>query len=363
VKEQLVEWDPATGVVHTPPQQFFLELTKRCNMTCVQCTRDYGAPWAGKEPDLSWEAIERLMPWLHRARFVNLNIVGEPLLARHFDRTVAELARGQCQVNFNTNGLLLTEQRCRKLIEQGVWSVAISIDGMHSNQAIRGVPWEAIVERVLLFDRIKREMGAERPYLALSYTLMKRNLEELPVLLRHVLPRAKIDAVHVQPLLVFYETTRGENVYAANDVDRLVATCREICSAHDSRLVLFRSGFNEDERSRKDTLRELGPASETLGCSDPFFEVKIYSDGTLNACAFGRSPGFDIERDDFGEIWNGPWYRELRLALAARRFEGECATCPYVNGCELHQLTPLRPGTRHSQEARFLRDRAHEAAP
>jgi MoaA/NifB/PqqE/SkfB family radical SAM enzyme len=373
--------------VHTPPQQVFLELTSRCNLACLHCSTDYGLP-GPRQKDLDPAIVERLMPWLERARFVNLNVVGEPLLASSLDSVAGRLAGAGVEVSFNTNGLLLSERRSEHLVRQGVHSISVSFDGTSFNEALRGVSWEVVRDRLVAIDAAKRRLGAVKPHLAVAYTLMKSNLPELVPLLEHLLPRVHLHAVHLQPLVVFYETLRSENVYDAPAVDATVERARELCAAHGTELVLFRSQFSQDERSPELTeqLRELGPFSTRLGCTDPFHEIKVRADGRLDACSFGRctdpfheikvradgrldacsfgrSPDVNLADTDLGEVWNGPWYRELRLALAAGCFEGLCAKCPYINGCALNQLTPLRPGVHHSKADRLRLWRARRELP
>ncbi|MEM7206091.1 MAG: radical SAM protein [Planctomycetota bacterium] len=355
LKEQRIDWDPATGVVNTPPQQVFLELTTRCNLACLHCSKDYGLPEAGNKQELDPAIIERLMPWLERARFVNLNVVGEPMLARSFGDVTRRLAQAGVDVSFNTNGLLLSEKRAENLVRDGVQSVAVSFDGTSFNMPLRGVGWETVRDGLVNLDEAKRRLGSDLPHLALAYTLMRSNLSELVPLLDDVLPRVRLHAVHIQPLVVFYETLRGENIYEATAVDECVERARALCTSHGTELVLFRSQFSQDERSADLTeqIRELGPFSPELGCTDPFHEIKVRADGSLDACSFGRRVDVNLAERDLGEIWNGPWYRQLRLALAAGRYEGICAKCPCIHGGAMNQLTPLRPGVHHSKAARL----------
>jgi MoaA/NifB/PqqE/SkfB family radical SAM enzyme len=363
LKEESVDYDPETGICHTPPRQVFLELTARCNLACVHCSRDYGLPGSDQLPELTLEQLEALAPWLEAAQFVNLNIVGEPLLYPHFDEAVRLAGRGGAEVAFNTNGLLLDERRSRFLVEYGLRSVVISFDGRELNQRVRGVGWEKLRDRLITLDRVKREMGADEPLIGLAYTLMKSNLRELPQLLEEVLPHADVHAVHVQPLLVFWETLRDENIYEAQAVDEVVAEARAICAAHDTELTLFRSSFSQDERDLSEAVRQLGPASERFGCIDPCFEVKILADGKVMSCSYGRQGGARVGDVPLDEIWNSPWYRALRRDLYAKRYTDACVHCPYVHGCTRSQLDSLQSGLHHSREARFREEGAGTAPP
>jgi len=356
LKEALIDYDPGSGRMNRPPQQVFLEVTGRCNLACVHCSRDYGRPEAALEQDLPLETIESLRPWLESARFVTLSVVGEPLLAPRFDEIVRRACAGTAEVSFNTNGLLLTDRRCDFLVAQGVHSIAVSFDGMESNWRVRGVRYEVLRDRFLALAAARERARSALPHLAVAYTLMRHNVRELPRLLADLLPRCRVDAIHVQPLVVFYETLRGENVYEEEAVDETVARCRELCARHGTELVLFRSQFRQDERhlDRDKLVRELGPSSPVYGCTDPFFEVKIHSTGQVISCSYGLSSGDNLRDKELDEIWNGPWYRALRQRLYAHIFAGRCEHCPFLHGSAANQLDPLRPGVHHSREARFL---------
>jgi len=356
LKDRLIDYDPATGRVNGPPQQIFLEVTGRCNLACVHCPKDYGSPAAAFETDLPLATVRRLQPWLERTRFVNLNMVGEPLVAPHFDEIVRLSCSGSAEVSFNTNATLFTERRCALFVERGVHSIAVSFDGLDSHERVRGVKYEAVRERLLLLARARDRAGSERPHIAIAYTLMRSNTRELPRLLADLLPRVRVHAVHVQPLVVFYETLRGENAYDEPAVDEVLAACRDLCARHGAAFTLFRSQFAQDERHRdaRELRQELGPFSEVYGCTDPFFELKIRSTGEVVACSYGLTSGANVHDRDLDEIWNSGWQRELRKRLYAKVYAGACTHCPYVHGGAENQLDPLRPGVHHSRAERFL---------
>src|SRR5262245_54092236 len=211
-KDDLVDYDPETGICRTTPRQLFLELTPRCNLACVHCPKDYGLPHPG-DADMSRETLEALRPWLFAANSVNLNMVGEPLLAARFGHALDLCAVGSAAVGFNTNGLLLHDAMCERIVAARVHSVVVSIDGVETHEAVRGVPFTVVAGRLENLHRAKLRAGSDLPHLGIAYTLMRRNLHELPRALADLLPRVPIDYVHVQPLIVFYETLRGQNVY------------------------------------------------------------------------------------------------------------------------------------------------------
>lgn len=355
LKEALVDYDSTTGRTHSPPRHVFLELSSHCNLACVHCSKDFGSDEGYPTRHMSPETLERVLPWVHGARFVNLNMVGESMLSPHYDRALARCSEGGAELSINTNGLLMTDRRCDELVARGVHSVTVSIDGTDANRAIRGVSYGRLRGRVIALAAARERAGSDLPHIALACTLMRRTLPELPALLADLLPRARIHAVHLQPLVVFYEALRAENVYGAPELGPVLERCRRTAERHGTRLVLFRSNLDGDERRHpgRDGAGQLGEVSPRYGCIDPFYEIKIRSDGTVMSCSYGREGGFDVNVHGLDEIWNGPWYRRLRRDLHAGRFRGECSRCPYVFGCLENQLDHVRPGVRHSREHRL----------
>lgn len=359
LKESLVDYDAATGRMRSTPQQIFIETSSRCNLKCVHCPKDFGSDLGHPQLDLPLETINRLDPWLRAARFVNLNMVGEPMVSPHFDKIVEICGAGDAEVSFNSNGLLLTDARCQLLIEHGVHSIAVSIDGTDSMMPIRGVPHTAVIDRLVQLDEAKRRAGSETPHIALAYVMMRRNALELPKLLRQLLPRVHLHAIHIQPLVIYYETLRGENIYDCDVANDAVEEAREVANQHGVLFSVFRSSSSEDERhedkAHDEGLGQLGQHSEEFGCIDPFYEIKVRSTGEIMACSYGQMPGFHVHRMELDEIWNHEWYRGLRQRLYSKEFSGPCEGCPYVHGCSTNQLDALRPGIHHSQEERFFR--------
>ncbi|HEU4417402.1 MAG TPA: radical SAM protein [Planctomycetota bacterium] len=352
-KDELVDYDPATGVCRTTPRQVFLELTPRCNLACVHCSKDYGLPHP-EDRDMSAATLQTLAPWLLQANSVNLNLVGEPLIAEQFDAALALCARGTASVGFNTNGLGLTPATCDRIVAARVDSVVVSIDGLESNLPIRGVPYAILRDRLLALHAAKVRAGSALPHLGVAMTLMRRNLHELPRLLADLLPRVPLDYVHLQPLIEFWETMRGQNPYLQPEAADVVRRARAQAGAHGVELTLFRSNLLGDEAEGHDgEALQLGQRSSRFGCNDPFYEVKVLASGAVQSCSWGLAGGFDVNTTPLDSIWNSDWYRSLRMRLWRREFTDRCHGCPYVFGSPVNQTSSLQAGVEHSRAARF----------
>jgi len=165
-----------------------------------------------------------------------------------------------------------------------------------------------------------------------------------------------IDRVHIQPLIIYYESLIPENIYETPGVGEVLSRCRGIAEKHGRELTLFRSTFEGDERYMADSKGwiQLGSHSERYGCIDPFYEIKIRHDGCVLSCSNGRRGGLNVNDLQLEELWNHAWYRGLRQALYHGVFGGECERCPYIFGSADNQADRVQPGMRHSMEKRFF---------
>lgn len=355
LKEELIDYDPATGRMNSPPRQVFLDLTERCNLACVTCPVDYGRLKTKKQGTMARETIERLYPWIRQALGINLNIVGEPLIHPNFEELLDIHDLPAKNVSFNTNGVAMDERMCRKLVSGPVEAVVVSLDGIESNYPIRGVTYDRIRSNIVNLLDERQRAGNKFPLVGIAYTLMRRNLHELTRVLEDLLPLG-VDSVHVQPLIIYYESLLPENIYETPGVDDVLAECRRIADQHGAQLTLFRSTFDEDERNNESSKcdHQMGAVSKRYGCVDPFFEIKILHTGEVMSCSNGLMGGMNVKDHSLDEVWNHPWYTELRKKLCEGRFEDACKRCPYILGSADHQADRVQPGVRHSNEDRFF---------
>ncbi len=226
-------------------------------------------------------------------------------------------------------------------------------------EAIRGIPYEVVRERLLELDAAKRRAGSKTPHLAIAYTLMRRNAFDLPKVLRDILPRMAIHSIQVHPLVIYYETHVGENIYRCEAVNDILDEAREVAESHGTIFTVIRSSSSQDEQFRGEAEGSMGQHSKSFNCIDPFFQVMVQSTGDIVACLGGKQPGVNVLDTGLEDIWNHPWYAQLRKDLFHGQFNGQfngdCTRCPLVHGSAENQEATLRVGVEHSQAERFHR--------
>ena len=132
-----------------------ISVTDKCNLRCVYCMPEEGLPWLRRDEILSYEEIARIVSAGARAGVRSVRLSGgEPLLRKHLERLVSELAAidGIDDIALSTNGLLLAAQ-LPELKAAGLRRVNVSLDTLREDR------FEAIARRPGL-DAVLRGIDA-----------------------------------------------------------------------------------------------------------------------------------------------------------------------------------------------------------
>lgn len=172
------------STVSRAPHQIQIEITTRCNYTCVMCPHGIGAMQSmiDAPPDL----VDRILNMLDDVETIHPTGTGEPLMADGFWRIVDELkGRAAPKLSFHTNGLLLTEANIDRLALAPIHHVVVSLDAASSNTyaRIRGGNLERIVRNSTNFSR-KVKQQQPNAFLQMSMVLMVENHLEAPDFVR-----------------------------------------------------------------------------------------------------------------------------------------------------------------------------------
>lgn len=157
------------------PKVIAFEVTNRCNLKCVMCPHGIGAIESPRDADMS--LLDALWPGMVQADYVHLNGVGEPMMSKPFWEVVDRLkGKKRPLIEFNTNGLLMTEENVARLLQAPVFGILVSLDAAtpETYQDIRGGNFRtalAGIER--LVANAKKNL-----HIVMTFVLMKRNIQE-----------------------------------------------------------------------------------------------------------------------------------------------------------------------------------------
>src|ERR1035437_5894627 len=178
-------------VTQSKPRLIFWELTKGCNLRCIHCRAS--ATELSSPSDLSTQAARDIIDQIAEVSSPILVLSGgEPL----FRSDIFQLARcgtdKGLRVALATNGTLVTKQVARKIVDNGVKRVAISLDGANAltHDTFRGIP--GAFDAAIAGFRNLKNLGMS---VQINTTIARHNAHQLP----QVLELAKslgADALH-----------------------------------------------------------------------------------------------------------------------------------------------------------------------
>jgi len=117
------------------------ECTLKCNLTCLHCGSECKADSSVKDMPAAdfLKAIDQVTPIVNPNHTTIVFTGGEPLLRKDIEQIGNELYRRGYPWGLVTNGFLLNKQRLESLLNAGLRSITISLDGLeNSHNWLRG---------------------------------------------------------------------------------------------------------------------------------------------------------------------------------------------------------------------------------
>jgi radical SAM protein with 4Fe4S-binding SPASM domain len=323
------------------PREIQVEVTGACNLQCAMCLVSYRPRIGRREGAMCFHTFRALVDELPRLEKVTLQGLGEPLLAPDLERMVAYATERGAKVGFNTNGMLLTRERAHRLVAGGLSWLHVSLDGATATtyESIRdGADFGRVCTNVRGLVEIRRELGAVEPTISLVFVAMRRNIDELPALVR-LAHDLGVDRLFVQNLSHSFSDTDPAGSYA--DIRRFAhaealwqgddAVARQ--RLEEAKAVAAELGF----KLRLPRM-EAQPEEAALarGCDWPFTSVYVTHRGQVQPCCMvmgaDRAVLGDLAEQPFAAIWNDAPYRAFREGLVDGPPPEVCRGCSLYRG-------------------------------
>jgi len=314
-----VEHAARETVLRSYPPRGYLELTTRCNLRCPICTHSHIPP--GDRPAMTLDDVQRLEPALRHMQELRVFGFGESLLVDFLDR-VLDMLPPDCNSVLHTNGLPLTPERGRMLIERGLKTLCFSVDAVdrETYAAIRGGDhFDRVMANAREFLRARREARSDTPFVSFVFVAMRRNIEQLPAFVRTVAEMGA-QAVSVAYLTVYSEEWRNDSLFYHQDL-------AERC-------------FDEAERVGREVGIEVSLPKRFSGadgqdpgrtpCAEPWTFVYFRADGGIAPCCAYNTPYGSWRENDFWDVWNNEAYRHLRRTINTVSEPAFCAECKHI---------------------------------
>ncbi len=302
-----------------PPIRLQVEVTNRCNINCIMCSRHKHALTLG---DISSSLYDKISAISARAQETILFGYGEPLISKAFYELLPRIHSSR--FGFFTNGMTMTPpvlDRIRALTRSKLHSVTFSVDG-GTKETFERIRERAKFDRVLAnlaaIAQTRREKNLDFD-LRVAFVAMKDNIRELPALINLLEPLG-VDSLFVSNLVVWDEEFRDQSlVYAPEECRAAFAEAR--AAAEGKRLFVdLPYDFAAPDGAGQ------GGGEKLPRCRMPWLYVMVSFEGDVRACCFAPEAMTmgSLHTSGFEEIWRNEKFRTLRRSL---RDGKDCAAC------------------------------------
>lgn len=285
--------------VHDPANltTLSLELASRCNLRCVMCSHP-GNPRPVEV--LSMEAFRAILDKAAAAPIRRLYLnMGEPFMNNAATRMIAHARQKGLAVFVSTNGQLLGESQIEHILRTGVEMVKFSIEGYDAEAygAIRRGGDFLVVTRNAARLKQRRDETSAPTRIRISTILMKGN----------------------ENLVEFVK-------YWGRFCDEIeYTTITDHIGLADNRAAALTPKWDLRRRCPQVT---------------PYQELNVLANGDVVICCVdfhARCVLGNLLRQDLGEIWDSPRFREIREKAAA----GDMAGLEPCRGCHIADYSAI----------------------
>lgn len=306
-------------VMSSIPLILQIEPTTFCNLECSMCIN----PVINRNKrHMRLDEFKKIIDNLPFLRKISLVGAGEPLLNPELFNMISYAKSKNISIGFATNGMLLNEETCKKIIDANLDWVNISIDSTDKKRyegTRKGASFELLLENIKKIVRLKGKNTL--PEISLWFVVMKDNWKELPSLIS----LAKNAGVkHVSAQLQHDWGNKG---------------LKEAISGYAS--ADFYAGLRRILQETKTEAKQKGidfnyvnipDISRRRSCKWPWKSCYITAEGFLTPCCIrGSNPDTinfgNIFETPFGEIWNNTAYQVFRGKLKSKVPPEVCLGC------------------------------------
>jgi MoaA/NifB/PqqE/SkfB family radical SAM enzyme len=332
----------------------YIEPTNQCNLECVTCMRNAWDEAPGSMSESTFDRILQGIAAFEPVPQVFFGGFGEPLTHPRICDMVARARHAGAQVELITNGILLDGSTAERLIDAGLQRVWVSLDGAtpESYADVRlGAALPEVLGNLRSLQALRGIMNSSTPRLGIAFVAMKRNIADLPELVR-IGKSLGADQFSISNVLPHTAALRDEMLFqrsshigelAPSEWSPLIALLRidiNALTAESLAAVLqlqhLLSIIRQNVSSGANTCPFIEKASLSIrwdGSVSPCLALLHTHESYLGNRA-RRSHAYStgsLSCQTLSEIWNDPAYRALRERL----LEFDFSPCAFCNSCEM----------------------------
>lgn len=172
-------------ITKNAPMYVQFALSKGCNLKCQMCS---AVESRKHEKELGLLEVEKLASILDKMGVSMIILTGgEPFMRKDIVEVIKTFSKQRIGVRLQTNGLLISEDKLKAVIDAGVSEVTISLDSLDPEKQDfinqKNGSWHEIIRTIALLSQMLPEKGNMT---GINTVVSKFNLHEIPPLIDFV---------------------------------------------------------------------------------------------------------------------------------------------------------------------------------
>jgi radical SAM protein with 4Fe4S-binding SPASM domain len=321
-------------VLDSYPLSIILEPTRSCNLKCIMCR-----PQPVSSPSLSFETVNKLIPYLPYVKLITMSGSGEPFLHPRFLeilKIVCEYSHPASVIGFNTNAMLLDEEKIDFLISLSINHITFSVDSPNkvTYEKIRnGASFDILVKNLDQIIKSKKLYNADKPYIIFQMVVMKSNVHEIPEYVSFAneygvkdIMIVNMEAYERQGAVSCVEPFHEHRQYMEYYLKAKQLAYKNGITLHGTAVKSFESLLCPDSLTDDFSVS----TKEGILCPEPYQSMYISAEGNISPCPYLNDAGIflgDINKQSLKDIWNSAMYVSFRESLLEGRLHQMCRYC------------------------------------
>jgi len=203
---------PKFHIVTEFPTCINIEPTSACNLKCIMCCNNSHKMKKGfMDINLYKKIIDECQKY--KLYSIKLSWRGEPLLHKNLiDMIKYAKDSGIHEIIINTNGLLLNINKIKELVDSGIDSILISIDGADKKtyeEIRKGGNFDVLDGNIKNLIRIRNKKGVKLPKVKLHAIRMQENNNSIDLLYDKYADI--VDDIHISDEIPLFNIERSKN--------------------------------------------------------------------------------------------------------------------------------------------------------
>lgn len=291
------------------PLNVEIDLTYRCNYNCLYCRNGL----IKERDELSFDVVKSLISELKTNNIFNVNISGgEPLLHKNFNSIIELLAKNNITWNLTTNGSLINEDIAKKLKENNINSIFITLTGMNEEIDSFHKNSSNTYSKTINCIKICKDLEID---VYVGYLLTPINLKCVDKFIEFIIENdLKAKLMKVKPL---GNSLQNQNLYI--DDIKYMETLKYMTSKLGNRLII-----GEQNENVENIKCMAGTTSCVVGADYGVYPCVMFLGEEKVNCG-------NIKNSTLYDIWNNS--KVLKEFREPRIFDSHCSLCSKRKKC------------------------------